>query len=119
MTDMIQSEAGHARPPDGADSRPAVTVDIARYQALLDGEDLTDDQKRQFLETLWQIIVQFVDLGFGVHPLQAVQKDGEDGSISLEDALARMVDLDSSRKTQVDRIGPAHARSARMKEESC
>ncbi|WMS43117.1 hypothetical protein RDV64_01550 [Acuticoccus sp. MNP-M23] len=51
--------------------------DVARYAALLEGSDLTEAQKGQFLEALWSIIVAFVDLGFGVHPLQQV----EDGKI--------------------------------------
>lgn len=55
-----------------AAARPVVTVDVERYQAYLDSSDMTPDQKRAFLEALWSIITAFVDLGFGVHPLQEV-----------------------------------------------
>ncbi len=49
---------------------PTLTIDCERYDQYLDDSDLTDAEKRQFLETLWSIIVSFVDLGFGVHPVQ-------------------------------------------------
>ncbi len=51
-----------------------LTIDYALYEQYLDDSDLTVDQKREFLDTLWNIIVNFVDLGFGVHPLQLVTK---------------------------------------------
>ncbi|WP_223424864.1 hypothetical protein [Tateyamaria pelophila] len=55
-----------------ASAKPTMKVDVERYQAYLDGSDLSDAEKAEFLQTLWQIIVSFVDLGFGVHPLQEV-----------------------------------------------
>jgi hypothetical protein len=50
--------------------KPALTIDYALYEKHLEQSDLTDEQKQEFLDTLWSIIVGFVDLGFGVHPLQ-------------------------------------------------
>lgn len=50
--------------------KPALTIDYALYEKHLDESDLTDEQKQEFLDTLWSVIVGFVDLGFGVHPLQ-------------------------------------------------
>ena len=51
-----------------------VTVDVERYKHFLDESDLTDDEKQQVMQALWEIIVNFVDLGFGVHPVQAAQQ---------------------------------------------
>lgn len=53
-------------------SRPALTVDWARYAAMIDDPDISAVDKQAFLETLWSIMVAFVDLGFGIHPLQQV-----------------------------------------------
>ena len=53
-------------------TRPVVTVDINKYQAWLDDPDLTPEQKEDFLRSLWSVIMTFVELGFGVHPLQEV-----------------------------------------------
>lgn len=54
-------------------TRPVVTVDYKRYAHLLEDSDLTEEQKVQLLQALWTIIVEFVSLGFGVHPLQQVK----------------------------------------------
>lgn len=51
---------------------PMMTLDVEKYQAYLDDADMTEAQKNEFLQALWSIIVSFVDMGFGVHPLQEV-----------------------------------------------
>ncbi|MCB9976610.1 MAG: hypothetical protein H6858_03305 [Rhodospirillales bacterium] len=48
----------------------SLTLDPKRYDHLL-GNDLTPEQKHEFLQTLWTIMVCFVDLGFGLDPTQA------------------------------------------------
>ncbi len=45
-------------------------VDIEKYQAWLDDPDLSEADKEQIIQLLWQIIMCFVDLGFEVAPLQ-------------------------------------------------
>jgi hypothetical protein len=62
--DVLDSGASHPK--------PSLTVDVEKYQAYLDGSDMTEAQKEEFLQALWSIIVSFVELGFGVHPLQEV-----------------------------------------------
>lgn len=61
---MADRTEPHARTPK------TLTVDWALYERYLAEADLTDEEKRQFLEALWSIVVSFVDLGFGVHPAQ-------------------------------------------------
>jgi len=51
-------------------NKPAITVNYEKYAPLLEDPDLSEDQKREFLQAVWNIIVGFVDLGFGVHPVQ-------------------------------------------------
>lgn len=53
----------------------ALTLDLEKYQPYLDDPDLSDDQKRAFLEALWSIITAFVDLGYGIHPVQITLKE--------------------------------------------
>ncbi|PHQ71095.1 MAG: hypothetical protein COB93_03975 [Sneathiella sp.] len=43
-----------------------LSIDYERYEVYLEGSDLTDVQKQEFIEALWHIIVGFVDLGFAV-----------------------------------------------------
>lgn len=66
MTHATENE----RKNGNGDARAVVTFDAARYEHFLEEMDLTDEQKRALLEALWSIIVGFVDLGFGVHPVQ-------------------------------------------------
>ncbi len=47
-----------------------IHVDVEKYQHLLDDSGMSEAQKREVLEALWSMIVAFVDLGFGVHPVQ-------------------------------------------------
>lgn len=56
----------------------ALTIDWDLYAEHLAESDLTDDQKREFIETLWAIVVAFVDLGFGVHPIQQATENGHE-----------------------------------------
>ena len=51
-------------------SLPTFTLDVEKYERYLEESDLTDEQKKEFLQTLWNIICEFVLLGFDVHPLQ-------------------------------------------------
>lgn len=66
-----------------ASARPTLTVDVEKYQAWLDGSDLSLEQKEEFLQALWSIVVSFVELGFGVHPLQEIcGQDAPDDALS-------------------------------------
>ncbi len=38
---------------------------LAEFQPLLDDINIPEDQRREFVEMLWSIMVQFVALGFG------------------------------------------------------
>lgn len=67
-----------------------VEIDTAKYQKYLDDPALSDDQKEEIIEALWSIITAFVDLGFGVHPMQEVcgkdvQRLDHDGSTDSND----------------------------------
>lgn len=68
---------------------PALTIDWDRYGDMLDASDLSDDQKRAFIETLWSIMVSFVDLGFGLNPVQKACGEPLDlSSLGADDVLS-------------------------------
>ena len=56
---------------------PIFAVDVEKYRAWLDEADLTPAQEAEVLEALWSIVVMFVELGFGVHPLQEVYDEDQ------------------------------------------
>ncbi len=64
-----------------ASSPPALELDHEKYLAELGAFDLTEQQKRELLETLWKIMSAFVDLGLSANICEqvfesAVEHDG-------------------------------------------
>ena len=57
-------------------ARPVITFDYSLYDHYLDDAALSDAQKREFLETMWNLIVELMSLGFDVHPVQQAQEAG-------------------------------------------
>lgn len=51
-------------------SSVACVFDIEKYRQDLEDFDLTDEQTRELLRTLWSIMTTFVELGFGVDSVQ-------------------------------------------------
>jgi len=45
-------------------------IDLDHYQSYLDDPSLSPDQREQVIGALWTIVTAFVELGFGVHPVQ-------------------------------------------------
>lgn len=54
-----------------------LTLDVEYYQSFLDDKDIPEDKKCELIATLWHIVVSFVDLGLGIHPLQQANADNE------------------------------------------
>ncbi|MEX5600426.1 hypothetical protein [Pseudophaeobacter sp. C1-32P7] len=51
-------------------SAPSLEIDVERYQAYLDDPSLSREQKVEILTAFWSVITTFVEMGFGVHPVQ-------------------------------------------------
>lgn len=100
MTDREHDPAANS-PLDAQDTRPALTLDVALYEGYLEDSDLTEDQRRDFLEALWSILVGFVDLGFGVHPLQQAGLNCEQNADFLAIDAADVVSSSSPSNTIV------------------
>jgi len=49
---------------------PTLTIDWDAYLPFFEDEDISEEDKHEMIEALWAIVVSFVDLGFGVHPVQ-------------------------------------------------
>lgn len=47
---------------------PALRFDWADWLPYLEDEDIPEEQKRALIETLWSIVVAFVDLGWQLNP---------------------------------------------------
>ncbi|QBY02540.1 hypothetical protein E2K80_18840 [Rhodophyticola sp. CCM32] len=68
---------------DITNTRPSLSVDWELYAAMLEESDLSLDQQRALIETLWSIVVMFVDLGFNLDPV--AQICGQEAEASPDD----------------------------------
>ena len=55
--------------PGGPKKLPTLAIDWELYGRYLDDSDLPEADKRLLIETLWSIVVSFVDLGFRLNPV--------------------------------------------------
>lgn len=54
--------------PPPAPARPGLHLNWEEWLPYLDDLNATEAEKRQFIETLWSIVIAFVDLGWDVAP---------------------------------------------------
>jgi len=78
----------------------ALAFDWQEWLPYFEDQDIPEAQKREMIETLWQIVVAFVDLGFEVHPAQVVMD--EKGCGQLADPLDQAGHTDSNEIKPVD-----------------
>lgn len=70
--------------------RPSLSVDWETYAAMLEDSNMPLDQQQELIETLWSIVVMFVDLGHDLKP--TTQICGEDQE-ALDQDSADLVSL--------------------------
>jgi hypothetical protein len=83
-----------SNPPHAEETHtpPIVTVDYERYAHFLEEADLTEKQTREFLQIIHNIIISFIDLGFGVHPLQQACGQGENNPSKTASSTQSVLD---------------------------
>jgi hypothetical protein len=54
----------------GGGGPPALNVDWEEFAHFLDETGWSDEEKADYLQTLWGVMVEFAMLGFGFHPVQ-------------------------------------------------
>jgi len=79
--------------------RPTLSIDWELYAAMLDNTDMPLDQQKELIETLWSIVVMFVDLGFDLNPVQQIC--GEDQE-PLENESIDLVSLFNRQAAQIN-----------------
>ena len=123
ITSTIIMPEGPLLPDQKADavaspSGNVLTFDPTEFIAHIAPLDMTDEQATELLGAIWSIMVAFVDLGFGIHPVQQAQ-NARNGGVSnsaaaLDPESALVV---SCRETfnafQKDKAGP-RAKSRRL-----
>ena len=85
---------------------PRLEIDWDVYLPFFEDEDIPDEAKQELIEALWSIVVSFVDLGFGVHPVQ--QACGQ-GALLDKHLIADMLSCEGNPNEQQEQTVPAPA----------
>ncbi|MBP5856259.1 hypothetical protein KAJ83_04505 [Marivibrio halodurans] len=67
------AENGTGDPP-APSGYPALEFDASEFMHFLDDADWSEDEKAEYLTLVWNIVCEFVALGFNMHPLQQAKK---------------------------------------------
>lgn len=84
------SPAATTGPPDHAGASTALTLDCEQFIDLLEDSGLNDEEKRDYIMAFWNLVVSFVDIGFGIHPVQTALSEscGQNDDDRLDKAEA-------------------------------
>lgn len=74
-------------PPNAKPNTPALRFDWRDWTVYFDDSDIPDAKKQELIETLWPIVLGFVDLGFGLNPTQEICGEVIDLKAVLESAV--------------------------------
>lgn len=66
---------------------PALAFECKKYRQFVEHYDLNEIEQHELLNVLWNMVVQFVDMGFGLHPIQKAM----DHMLTIEETDARAV----------------------------
>lgn len=95
---------------DTAIRAPALTFDPDAYREFLADCGLSEIQQQEFLSALWTIIVGFVDLGFGIHPINHVSQNAKTLEPDSSEALSSQDTSSNNREKVADRFMRSAAR---------
>ena len=59
-------------------------IDFEKYLELTREFDATEEQQRELIAALWQIMMAFMDFKYGIHPVQSAMREGS--AANLKDA---------------------------------
>jgi len=92
---------------------PTLTVDWTVYASFLEDTDMTDDQKRELIETVWTLVVSFIDMGFDVRsPEDACGQDAQSDPDS-DDPVVNSIKDHWNKATKKSGAGPARPKPPR------
>jgi hypothetical protein len=76
--------------PAGLEQLGSPVLDVDKYRPFIAEFDLTEEQERELLETLWKLMMSFVDMGFGLDPIHHIlQGTLEKSSEASQDLVER------------------------------
>ncbi len=86
-------------------------LDIQKYLHRVEKYDLSDERKRELIQTVWKTMESFVDRAWGIHPLQ--QGSGKGSDRDCQGAIRAIESKGSNQKTFKDPAIPPLLESER------
>lgn len=86
-----------------APSRLSLEFDPFEFPHFLEETDWTDEQKAEYAALVWNIVCEFVAMGFGVHPIQ--QEKDACGKAEPSGALPPSAEVDVVNSSHSEIIG--------------
>lgn len=68
----FNSKAVDSNPPPSSAS--TLSFDAVAFMHFLEETDWSEEEKAEYLVLIWEIVCEFVALGFDVHPIQQARK---------------------------------------------
>lgn len=95
-------------------------VDTARFAHHLESWDASEDDKAEYLTLIWRIVCQFVDIGYGIHPLSSATQEscGQASEKTGHGAAVPENVLESRGRRSIEEIYNAASKRAAEREES-
>lgn len=81
MSDILTGRDSELEKAAASPVPASLDLDASKYSAELEDFEMTEDQKRELLETLWSIMRSFVELGFSVDVCGALSECADEISI--------------------------------------
>lgn len=106
---LVSDEKGDVTEAAPQTSLPPLRFDPEEYRKYVEDENLTVEQAEELLGAIWLIMTSFVDMGFGIHPVQHVL-NGRKKTLATDSRPG--LDSSRTRKKQQNKAGRAFARAA-------
>ena len=83
----------HEREPTHITTKPPLTleIDFDYYERYLKSYDLDEEQKRELITSIANIMLAFFDLGFGIAPGQITTEKPDQDSTDIDDLLTDFI----------------------------
>lgn len=91
------TNTGPPSPPPPEATELSFAFDLDEFMHFLDEADWSEDEKIEYLTLVWNIVCEFVALGFDMHPVQQAEKAcGKPATDSPEAGSSRPAMVNSS-----------------------
>lgn len=108
MTERKDIATTHSQTVEGSSGNAkhsGVSFDAAEFMHFLADTDWSDEQKAEYISLVWNIVCEFVALGFDVHPLQQAQENcGQHPKTSADKPLTGSSVVDSSHSNLIEKF---------------